>query len=491
MQNLIFKKKDTSQYSAPSLLLSSIPVIVLLCSLLSIIIFKGASSVIYYGYYLLLGASALALILSFIFSRRKFKIIKLGILKSSRQILPTVPILMFIGTLSATWMLSGVVPTLIYYGIMVLNPDLFLFLTCLICSVVSVVTGSSWTTIATIGVAFMGIGEMLGFSTGWIAGAIISGAYFGDKVSPLSDTTVLAASTTGVDLFSHIRFMMFTTIPSMVIAMVVFTISGVFFHQGNSDQTFSMLSALENSFNISLWVLLIPLFTIVLIAMKKRTDVVLGIGTLSGLAGIFIFQPQIINEFIPADSFFAKIGFCLNVLGTKTELHTGNPLLDDLISTGGIAGMLPTIYLVLSAMIFGGVMIGTGMLGSITKAIITRLHSHKSVISTTVGSGIFLNCFTGDQYLSLIIGGNVFKNTYHRMGIKPLVLSRSLEDSISVTSVLIPWNSCGIAQSTVLGVSTLTYLPYCFFNFLSPLMSLTVAWLGWKIKKVPLAEVRQ
>lgn len=488
MLNLKF---DNKRENKPGLLISCIPVVVLLCSIVMIILNKGASSVIDYGYILLLGASIISIILGKITTSRRLKHVWLGIKKSSRQILPTIPILAFIGTLSATWMMSGVVPTLICYGIRILNPDLFLFLTCLVCSVVSVVTGSSWTTIATIGVAFMGIGEMFGFPTGWIAGAIISGAYFGDKVSPLSDTTVLAASTTGVDLFSHIRFMMFTTIPSMVISLIVFAVAGFVISNGGENQMMNMEGTLERCFNISPWVLTIPLVTLILISFRLRTDIVLGIGSLVGLIGMFIFQPQIVNRFVIDDTLWEKIQFCLHTLCLNTSIPTGNELLDGLISTGGIEGMLPTIYLVLSAMVFGGVMIGTGMLGTITDAIIYRLHDHKSVVGTTVVSGIFLNSCTGDQYLSLIIGGNIFKNTYRKMNMRPLVLSRSLEDSISVTSVLIPWNSCGVAQSTVLGVATLMYLPYCVFNILSPLMSLTVAWLGWKIKTpVPASSPR-
>ena len=473
--------KNNTLSCSPSLAVSCIPVIVLICSLIAVILIEGATSVINYGYILLLGASALALLLSVLSTDRRISLFRIGMSKSARQILPTVPILLFIGTLSATWMLSGVVPSLISYGIRILNPQLFLFLTCIICSIVSVVTGSSWTTIATIGVAFMGIGEMFGYPAGWIAGAIISGAYFGDKISPLSDTTVLAASSTGVDLFSHIRFMMLTTIPAMSIALIVFGIAGFMLHDTGDMSTFSMLDSLERVFNVTPWVLIIPAVTLFLIALRLPTLFVLFIGTLTGLIGIFLFQPQIVNELTLTDGFMAKMTFCVRILCLETGISTGNELLDQLISTGGIQGMLPTIYLILSGMIFGGIMIGSGMLGSITRALVKRLRNHRSVVSSTVGSGIFLNGCTGDQYLSIIIGANMFRNTFRRCGIRPLVLSRSLEDSISVTSVLIPWNSCGLTQATVLGVATLNYLPYCIFNLMSPLMSLTFGWFGWKI----------
>ncbi len=466
----------------PSLLVSLVPVMLLLAALIMFIAVKGADSVQDYSYWILLSASAVALILSRLCAKRPWRVIWFGMCKSARQIMPAIPILIFIGTLSSTWMLSGVVPMLIDYGLRLLDPGIFLMLSCLICAIVSVVTGSSWTIIATIGVALMGIGTVMGYSPAWTAGAIISGAYFGDKVSPLSDTTVLAASSTGVGLFAHIRFLMLTTIPALAIALIVFSVAGVDTDVYYESHTAEMVDALDATFNMSPWLFAVPLLTGLLIVLRVRTDVTLAISSLVALAAIFIFQPQVIESLSGgAAGWIDDVMVSLKILAVDTSLESGNELLDSLVATGGIAGMLPTVYLVLSAMAFGGVMIGTGMLSAITAAFTHRLSSPRSLVGATVGSGLFLNCCTGDQYLSIIIGGNVFKNTYKRNKMRPQVLSRALEDSISVTSVLIPWNSCGVTQSTVLGVATLTYLPYCVFNYVSPLMSVAMAWIGWKM----------
>jgi NhaC family Na+:H+ antiporter len=374
-------------------------------------------------------------------------------------------------------MMSGVVPALIDYGLQLLSPQLFLFLACAICSAISVISGSSWTTIATIGVALMGIGQVLGFSDGWIAGAIISGAYFGDKMSPLSDTTVLASSSCGVDLFAHIRYMFVTTIPSMTIALIVYFIVGQLTPTAVLSHSIEITEHLHASFNITPWVLLIPLITCVLILLRLKTVFTLALSTLLGLAGMFVFQPQVVTALGGGSSLSSDISVAMGVLFTETSIDTGSDMLNSLVSTGGVEGMLSTIYLVLCSMIFGGMMIGSGMIATITRSFTRRLHSIGSIVGATVGSGLFFNACTADQYLSLILGGNVYKNIYKRNGLNPRLLSRSLEDSISVTSVLIPWNSCGVTQSTVLGVATIVYLPYCLFNWLSPLMTLLVAWL--------------
>lgn len=468
--------------SSPSLAVSVIPVIVLLVSIIGLIITSGASVVQDYSYYILLGAAAVCVLLSVAFTARRYSTLYLGIRKSARQILPAVLILFFIGTLSATWMLSGVVPTLIDYGLRILNPKAFLLIACAVCAVVSVVTGTSWTTIATIGVAFMGIGTVLGYSPAWIAGAVISGAYFGDKVSPLSDTTVLAAATTGVDLFTHIRYLMLTTVPAMSIALIVYAVVGFFTDTVDAENAMHIQEAIEKTFNTSLWVMLIPALTAVLIALRVKTAKVLLISSLLGLIGIYVFQPQIASQLAGSGDLWSHVKSCLTILATDTQVVTGEESLDSLIGTSGIKGMLPTVYLVLSAMLFGGVMIGSGMLSTITRAITSRLHSPRHLVSTTAASGIFLNACTGDQYLSIIIGGNVYKNCYKRVGVKPQLLGRTIEDSVSVTSVLIPWNSCGLTQSAVLGVATVVYLPFCIFNIMSPVMTLIMAWTGWKVR---------
>ncbi len=474
----------------PSLVISLVPVGLLLSAITLVITFAGAGAVQDYSYLILLGASAVCIALSVALTSRPKKLLVAGIRKSAGQILPAVLILFFIGTLSATWMLSGVVPALIDYGLRVLNPKLFLLCACAVCALVSVITGTSWTTIATIGVAFMGIGTVMGYNPAWIAGAVISGAYFGDKVSPLSDTTVLAAATTGVDLFTHIKFLMLTTIPAMTIALAIYGLTGFFTDTVSAENAMNIRDAIESTFNISPWLLVIPGMAAVMIALRWRTDVVLAMSSITGLAGFFFFQPQLVEKICSGTEFADYVAGALRILSTSNEISTGNSLLDSLVATSGIEGMLPTIYLVLSAMIFGGVMIGSGMLSAITRSITRHLHSPRNLVGATVGSGLFLNCCTGDQYLSIIIGANVYKNTYKRANMKPQLLGRTLEDSVSVTSVLIPWNSCGLTQSAVLGVATLAYLPFCFFNILSPVMTLIMGWTGWKAR-ISNAAVRQ
>lgn len=464
----------------PSLALSIAPIAALLLFLLGVIIFEGADSISDYSVIALLSASTLALVLSRLCGSLGKRGMKLGFYRSARQILPAVPMLIFIAMVSSTWMLSGVVPLLIDYGLRVLNPTFFLVISCVVCGMISVLTGSSWSTIATIGVAFMGIGTVMGFHPGWVAGAIISGAYFGDKISPLSDTTVVASSACGVDLFKHIRYLMLTSIPAMFVALIVFFFSGLSTSITSVGTSTDVTNLLASNFNLSPWTLLIPIATFTLIAMKVRTLTVLFTSSMLGLAGIFIFQPDIISR-LSDGSPYGNISAILGILWSETTFDTGNTLFDNLVTTSGISGMLSTISLVLSAMIFGTVMIGTGMLGTLTHALTRRIHARLPLVGSTVASGLFLNCCTADQYLSIIIGGNMYRNAYRRLNLEARLLSRTLEDSVSVTSVLIPWNSCGVTQSAVLGVATITYLPFCVFNYLSPLMSLLMAWTGFKI----------
>lgn len=401
-----------------------------------------------------------------------------GFVRSARQILPAVPMLICIAMVATTWMVSGVVPTLIVYGLEVLTPTLFLVTACVVCALISVLTGSSWSTIATIGVAFMGIGQVMGFSAGWIAGAIISGAYFGDKISPLSDTTVVASSACGVDLFAHMRYLMLSSVPALLVALVVFAVKGFMSDAADADQGMMLDGALRTTFNITPWTLVIPAITLALIAFRVPTLLTLAASALLGFVGIFVFQPDLGHSVISA----------AGMLWSGNAMDTGVERLDSLVSTGGISGMMSTVALVLSAMMFGAAMMGTGMLASITRSFTSRLHKRTSIVGATVGSGLFMNSTTADQYLSLIITGNMYRNVYRQFGLEPRLLSRTIEDSVSVTSVLIPWNSCGITQSTVLGVSTMVYFPYCIFNILSPCMSLLLAWTGWRIRNLRLSH---
>lgn len=474
------KNQTKNNTKLPSLALSLIPVGTLLTAIVSVIITQGSEAALSVSHYILFGAAVLAAILALVFTGRTWKQLLQGLIKSAKQTMPAIPVLLSIATVSASWMMSGVVPTLIVYGLEILNPMLFLFLTCSICAIVSVLSGTSWTTIATIGVAFIGIGSVMGYEPGWIAGAIISGAYFGDKVSPLSDSTVLASTSCGVEMFTHIKYMMITTVPSMTISLLVFLAYGLFSSPQPMIEQHDIIVHLQSTFNISPWPLLIPLITCTLIIFRVKPLMTLIISTSLGIIGMFIFQPQIVAS-IDNNGFLAVI----KVLFTSTSIDTGDEMLNSLVATGGMEGMMPTIYLVLCAMTFGGMLLGSGMIAAITKAFTRRLHSIRSIVTTTVGSGLFFNACTGDQYLSIILGGNVYKKLYRDNGLETRLLSRTLEDSVSVTSVLIPWNSCGVTQATVLGVATLTYLPYCIFNYLSPIMSIIVAYIGYKIVRHP------
>ncbi len=474
------KDNKLNDFREPPVWLAALPVAALIAAMTILVITQGAFAVQEEGQWLLLAAGVFTALLAIFFLRCHPKRLVDGLRISAKQILPSIPILVLIGAVSATWMLSGVVPMLIDYGLQVISPDLFLVIACGVCALVSVITGSSWTTIATIGVAFLGIGTVMGYSPGWIAGAIISGAYFGDKISPLSDTTVLASASCGVNLFSHIRNMMSTSIPSMVIAMGVFAAAG--FLTGHSEVIgeSELQADLATRFNLTPWLMVVPVLTALLIALRLNSYLTLGVSSLLGLAAMFVFQPGVVTE-LAGDA--GVIGVAAKALLTSTQLSTGSELLDSLVGTGGVEGMLPTVYLVSCAAVFGGMMIGSGMLSAITGALHRRIHSRRASVSATVVTGITMNSSTGDQFLSIILTSNIYKSMYEHNGQSPLLLSRTVEDSVSVTSVLIPWNSCGLTQSAVLGVSTLTYLPYCVFNIVSPMMSLLVAWAGYHLRR--------
>ena len=352
-------------------------------------------------------------------------------------------------------------------------------------------TGSSWTTIATVGVALIGIGTAQGYEPGWIAGAIISGAYFGDKVSPLSDTTVLASSSAGTPLFTHIRFMMITTVPSFVIAMLVFLVVSIMHETPSQIETADFSHDLLSTYNISPWLLLVPVFTGLLIS--RKVPAILTLFVASVIAGIFalIFQPHILgavamdslpDRSMPLSFLDGFKGLFVSYYGS-TAIETGNAALNDLVSTRGMSGMMNTIFLIIAAVTFGGTLVGSGMLQSITEMLTRYIKRRVTMVSSTVGTGIFANMITGDQYLSIILTSSLYKKLYEERGYEPQLLSRSVEDSSTVVSVLIPWNSCGMTQATALKVSTLHYLPYCIFNLISPLMSILIASIGYKIAR--------
>lgn len=475
----------------PSWVVSLIPFIFLIAVLIVVIKVFGADALSGGSQVALLMTSGVVVAISMLFYKIPWKEFEEGIVDNIRSVGTAILILLLIGAVAGSWMVSGVVPTMIYYGMKVIFPSIFLFASCGICALISIMTGSSWTTIATVGVALVGIGTAQGYDPGWIAGAIISGAYFGDKVSPLSDTTVLASSSAETPLFTHIRYMMITTVPSFVIAMIVFLIISLMHEVPSSVETADFTSDLVNTYNITPWLLLVPVLTGVLIA--RKVPALLTLFVASVLAGVFaiFFQPHILGC-IAADSLPDKAmqlsfldgfqGLFISYYGS-TAVETGNAALNDLVSTRGMSGMMNTIFLIISAVTFGGTLVGSGMLQSLTEMLTKFIRRRVTMVSATVGTGVFANMITGDQYLSIILTSSLYKKLYKERGYEPQLLSRSVEDSATVVSVLIPWNSCGMTQATVLKVSTMTYLPYCLFNIISPLMSIIIATIGYKIAR--------
>ena len=440
------------------------------------------------------GANQLALLLSSAFaaimglkSGTSWKSILKEVSNSIASTTPAIIILLLIGSLAGTWLISGIVPTMIYYGLQILNPKIFLLATAIICAIVSLASGSSWSTIATVGIALLGIGNAMDISNGLTAGAIISGAYFGDKISPLSDTTNLSPAMAGTDLFTHIRYMMYTTIPSFVISLLIFLFIGLSMdNTQNSDDITNLLIAIESSFNISPWLFLVPVIVLLLIMKKVPALPALFGGTILGGIFAIIFQPHLIIELSGIDSNFFQASYVsiINAMGSETSINTSNEMINDLLSSGGMYGMLNTIWLIICAMCFGGVMEASGALKKISQSIIQYAESTGSVIATTACTCLFFNVTASDQYLSIVVPGRMYADTFKDKGLAPENLSRTLEDSGTVTSVLVPWNTCGATQSAVLGVATMTYLPFCFFNIISPLMTILYGFLGFKIKKI-------
>lgn len=473
----------------PSWWVSLIPFVVLIATLVVVIKVFGADALGGGSQVALLFATGVVVAISMIFYRIPWKDFEEGILDNIRSVGSAILILLLIGAVAGSWMVSGVVPTMIYYGMKVIYPSVFLFTACGISALISVMTGSSWTTIATVGVALVGIGTSQGYEPGWIAGAIISGAYFGDKVSPLSDTTVLASSSSGVPLFTHIKFMMVTTVPSFLIAMIVFLVVSLNHDMPDSVAVADFSNDLKTTFNISPWLLLVPLFTGALII--RKTPAILTLSAASVFAGLaaFIFQPHVLEAVAdgsmpdPQQSLSFLDGFkgiFISYYGS-TAVDTGNAVLNELVSTRGMTGMMNTIFLIISAVTFGGALVGSGMLQSLTELLTKFIRRRVTMVASTVTTGIFSNMITGDQYLSIILTSSLYKKLYRDRGYEPKLLSRSVEDSATVVSVLIPWNSCGMTQATVLKISTMTYLPYCLFNIISPLMSIFIAMIGYKI----------
>lgn len=412
--------------------------------------------------------------------------IEFCMVKSISSAMGAMIILLVIGALSGTWLLSGIVPAMIYYGLKILNPTIFLFAAVLVCSIVSLATGSSWSTVATVGIALLGIGKALNINEGVVAGAIISGAYFGDKMSPLSDTTNLAPAMAGTDLFTHVRYMMFTTVPTLVITLLIFLVWGFTLDTAAvANDSGVVLAAIEKTFNLNPILFIVPALVLFLIVRKMPAIPALLIGTLLGGIFAIIFQPEIVKQISGITDNPLKSGFVgmMKAMSMSISIQTDNQMINELLSSRGMAGMLNTIWLILCAMIFGGVMESAGLLKRIVEEIIKLANSTGSLVGSTALTCVFFNLTAGDQYMAIAVPGRMFADIYKKRGYKPELLSRTLEDAGTVTSVLIPWNTCGATQSRVLGVSTMTYAPYSFFCIISPIMTVLQAYLNYKIRR--------
>lgn len=510
----------------PGFLVALLPVIILVGLLaLNVLIYKDNAT---YGpnQIALLVAAAAAAGIGLSIGFKWDKLLK-GIVKSIKSALPAMIILLLIGALAGTWMISGVVPSMIYYGLKILNPTIFLFAACVISAIVAIATGSSWSTIATVGLALLGIGMVLGIHTGVIAGAIISGAYFGDKMSPLSDTTNLAPAMAGTDLFTHIRYMAWTTIPSISITLIIFLIWGFTIDSKPSEQGVEgILYLLESNFYISPVLFIVPALVIFMIVRKVDAIPALFIGVILGFIAAIIFQPDLVRDLAGNSGNYALDAYKTSVdamFGEVSVLGADHDLYESIVSTdpenlskvireakfesaiyqdllasdsktygsihklfqsGGMEGMMNTIWLIICAMIFGGAMEACGLLQKITHSVVKFVRSTGSLIATTAGTCVFFNATASDQYLAIVVPGRMFSETYRERGLAPQNLSRTLEDSGTVTSVLFPWNTCGAAQSTVLGVATGQYWMYCFFNLISPIMTVLFGYLNIRIARL-------
>ena len=431
----------------------------------------------------LLVASAVSVLIGHFSKRLEWENLEKEITDKIASCTPAIIILLLIGAIGGTWMVSGIVPTMIYYGMQIIRPEVFLVSSSILCALVSLMIGSSWTTVATIGVALMGIGKAHGFDDGWIAGSIITGAYFGDKLSPLSDTTVLASSVSGTPLFTHIRYMLYTTVPTFCISLTVFLIAGFTMNVSGHGNVHEFMEGLQHTFVITPWLLVVPVLTGVMIARRWPSMVVLFLAILLAAIVGLIVQLDLIRNISGHSGLLSAYKGIMQICYGSTNIETGVPMLNDLVHTSGMGGMMPTIWLIICAQTFGGALTATGQLQDLMRQVLRFARGTASLVASTVGTSLFCNVATADQYLSIMLASSMFKDEYMKRGYEPRLLSRTCEDSATVTSVLVPWNTCGLTQSTVLGVATLTYLPYCFFNFLSPITSVIVAATGWKIKR--------
>ena len=471
--------------NAKRTILAIVPLVVLIGLLALDISIFGSDSILGASQVALLVAAGVCVWLSMWLYKTPWKDFEEAIAGNVGDVATAILILFLIGAISGTWTMSGVVPAFIYYGIRIISPKVFLLTACVLCAVVSLMTGSSWTTIATVGVALLGIGRAEGFSDAMTAGAIISGAYFGDKISPLSDTTVLASSINRVGLFQHIHYMYLTTIPSFVITLIVFTILGLT-HSGMTEGEMDVYTTtLRSTFHITPWLMIVPIITVALIWKKLPAIMVLALSTLVAALAAIIFQPETVRQIgsgvtggATAKVFFAGI---VEMVYNTVSLDTGVDEVSQLVSSRGMLGMLNTVYLIICAMCFGASMRASGMIRDLSRILLPLTRTRAGMVGSTVATGTALNGIVSDQYLSIILTSNIYRETYEEEGYEGRLLSRSVEDSATVTSPLFPWSSCGMTQATILSVPTLVYAPFCFFNIISPLMSFVIGAIGWKI----------
>lgn len=460
----------------PSLGISLIPVIVLIGSLsFTIIILDGS------GHIPLIFGTIVAALISGSVLGMDWTEIQTGMTKGIIAALPAILILIIVGLLIGVWIASGVVPVMIFYGLKILAPGYFLVATVLICALISLATGSSWSTAATVGLAMMGVGQALAIPPGMTAGAVISGAYFGDKMSPLSDTTNLAPAVAGTDLFTHIRHMVYTTVPALIIAVIIFAVIGIMRPAQGSVETSDyllMLSTLSASFNLSPWLLIAPVSVLFLVWKKTPALPALIAGVGVGAILLLIFQRDVGPESASSISRLVESLYTGYVSGTGVEK------VDELLSRGGLISMMDTIALIMVALSFGGIMEASGMLERLAAAILRLARSTGSLIAVTIFSCFGMNILASDQYLAIIIPGRMYRGAYIKRGLHPKNLSRALEDSATLTSPLIPWNTCGAYMSGVLGVSAFAYLPFAFLNLASPLISMLYGFTGITIQKI-------
>ena len=479
MDSKIIRNKELNIYEA------LIPVFALIGMLAYNVFVYGDDALSGSNQFILLLGGAVAAIVGF-FNKVTYKQMIEEVANNIKSTTGALLILLFVGALAGTWLISGVIPTMIFYGLKLLNPTIFLPATVIICAVISIATGSSWTTSATVGIALVGIGGALGIPLGMVAGAVLSGAYFGDKMSPLSDTTNLAPAMAGTDLFTHIRYMAYTTVPTILVTLVVFIILGFTFETSGTADTALILSSIQESFHINGWLFLVPLAVILLIIRKTQPLIALLIGTLLGGVFAILFQPEIVMQIAGAEELNFRSAYqgIMNAITVDTAIETSNAELNDLFSSGGMYGMLGTIWLIICAMVFGGVMDAIGALSTISAALLKMAHTVFGLFASTVATCLALNVTASDQYLAIVVPGKMFKKAFEDKNLAPQNLSRTLEDSGTVTSVLVPWNTCGAYQSGVLGVSVYDYFVYAIFNWLSPFMTLLFAAFHIKIKEL-------